>query len=210
MQGGTPLERRCASLGTLCLLLGILELVYCGQRVIMQLLNDRIVRAERAWFPSGAHPPPAAIYGEAEAFAHRVAPWEIARTVPFVVAAVALLFIARRLRQGDLPALGAARQWALAALGVVAVSLLVQIIAIAPATMDYQARIVELVPTPPHGKAPFDVGQFMASTTVVALGFGLAAGAVGMSVWPVILYIWAGRLRAEAAAQPAVAPAPAG
>jgi len=199
---GTPLERRCASLGNLCLVLGILEIGYCGQRVILQLLNDRIVRAERAFFPSGAHPPPAGIYSEAEAFAHRVAPWEIARTVPFVVAAVALLFIAHRLRQGDLAALGAARQWALAALGVVAVSLLVQIIAIVPATMDYQARVVEMLPTPPHGKAPFDVGQFTSSMTIVGLGFGLAFGAVGMSVWPVIFYIWAGRLRAEAAAQP--------
>jgi hypothetical protein len=207
MQGGTPLERRCASLGTLCLLLGILELVYCGQRVIVQLLNSRIVQAERAFLPTGPHPPPAAIYSEAEALAHRVAPWEIARTVPFVVAAVALLFIARRLRQGDLAALGAARQWALAALGVVAVSLLVQIIAIVPATMDYQARIVELLPTPPRSKAPFDVKQFTSSMTVVGVAFGLAFGAVGMSVWPVILYIWAGRLRAEAAAQPAVAPA---
>jgi hypothetical protein len=200
---GTPLGRRCASLGTLCLVLGILELVYCGQRVIMQLLNSRIVRAERAFLPSGAHPPPAAFYSEAEAFAHRVAPWEIARTVPFMVAALVLLFVARRLREGDLAALGAARQWALAALGVVVVSLLVQIVAIVPATMDYQARIVELLPTPPRGKAPFDVGQFTSSMTMVGLGFGMAFGAVGMSVWPVILYIWAGRLRAEARVQPA-------
>jgi hypothetical protein len=204
---GTPLDRRCASLGTLCLVLGILELVYCGQRVIFQLLNSRIVQAERALMPTGPRPPPAAIYSQAEVLAHRVMPWEIARTVPFVVASVALLFIARRLREGDLAALGAARQWALAALGVVAVSLLVQIVAIVPPTMDYQARIVEMLPMPPRGKTAFDVGQFMSSMTIVGVGFGLALGAVGMSVWPVILYIWAGRLRAEAATQPALAPA---
>jgi hypothetical protein len=179
--------------------LGILELVYCGQRVIVQLLNSRIVRAERAFLPTEPHPPPAAIYSEAEALAHRITPWEIARTVPFLVAAIALLFIARRLREGDLTALGAARQWALAALGVVVVSLLVQIVAIVPPTMDYQARIVELLPTPSRGaKPPFDVRQFTSSMTIAGLALGLAFGAVSMSVWPVILYIWAGRLRTEA------------
>ncbi len=44
---GSPLARRCASLGNLCLALGILEIVYCGQRVIFQLMNSRILAAER-------------------------------------------------------------------------------------------------------------------------------------------------------------------
>jgi hypothetical protein len=108
---------------------------------------------------------------------------------------------------GCLAALGAARQWALAALGVVAVSLLVQIVAIVPPTMDYQARIVELLPTAPRTKAPFDVKEFTSSMTMVSVALGLAFGAVGMSVWPVILYVWAGRLRAEAAARPIEQPA---
>jgi hypothetical protein len=199
---GAPLEQRCRSLGTLCLVLGILEIVYCGQKLILQLLNSRIVRAERALLPSGPYAPSATTFHEAEALARRIAPWETARTVPFVVAAVVLLFIARRLREGDLSALGAARQWALAALGVVAVSLLVQIVAVVPPTMDYQARVVELLPAPPRSRAPFDVGQFTSMATMIGMGLGLALGAVGMAVWPVILYVWAGRLRAEAAARP--------
>jgi hypothetical protein len=197
---GTPLGRRCAQLGTVCLVLGILELVYCGQKVIFQLLNARIVAAERTLLPSGPHGPSPAIYAEGEALARRVAPWEIARMVPFVVAAVVLLFIARRLRAGDLAALGAARQWALAALGVVVVSVIVQIVAIVPATVAYQQRLVELLP-PPSSAAhppPFDVGQMMSSMTMVGVAMGLAMGAVVMSVWPVILYVWAGRLQRDA------------
>ena len=42
--------------------------------------------------------------------------------------------------------------------------------------------------------------------TIVGLAFGLAFGAVGMSVWPVTLYIWAGRLRAEPRVTPAASP----
>jgi hypothetical protein len=194
---GTPIERRCASAGTLCLVLGILEIAYCGQRVIFQLLSNRVIAAERAFMPSSPGMSPA-IYGEAEALAHRVVPWEIARTVPFLVASVVLLFIARRLRAGDLSALGTARQWAIAALGVVGVSLIVQIVAIVPPTMDYQARVVELLPTASRKGAPFDVGQMMSSMTVVSLALGLAMGTVSMSVWPVILYVWAGRIRRDA------------
>jgi hypothetical protein len=196
---GTPLGRRCVQLGTLCLALGILEIVYCGQRVIFQLMNARIVAAERALLPSGPHGPSPAIYAEGEALAHRVAPWEIARMVPFVVAAVVLLFIARRLRASDLAALGAARQWALAALGVVVVSVLVQIVAIVPPTMAYEERVVELMPRPSSAHPPpFDVGQVTASMTMIGVVMGLAIGAVAMSVWPVILYVWAGRLQRDA------------
>lgn len=117
---------------------------------------------------------------------------------PFAVASVVLLFIARRLRAGDLGALGVARQWAIAALGVVALSVLVQIIAVIGPTMDYEARVVELMPKTPAAKAPFDVTQFMSSMTMMGLVMGVAMGAVAMSVWPAILYVWAGRIRRDA------------
>jgi hypothetical protein len=33
---------------------------------------------------------------------------------------------------------------------------------------------------------------------VVSLALGLAMGTVSMSVWPVILYVWAGRIQRDA------------
>ncbi len=193
---GSPLAARCRTLGTLSLVLAILEIVYCGQKVVFQLMNSRIIAAERAYMPKTPGMSPA-IYTEANELARRVVPWEIARMVPFIVASVVLLFIARRLRAGDLAALGVARQWAFAALGVVGLSLLVQIVAIVPATLDYQARMVELLPATPRG-APFDMGQMMSSMTMVGTVMGLAMGTVILSVWPIVLYVWACRLQRDA------------
>lgn len=197
---GTALATRCASLGNVCLVLGLLEIVYCGQKAIVQLLSGRIVAAERVLLPKAPHAAPAAMYGAAQDFARLVAPWEIARLVPFVLASVVLLFIARRLRAGDVSALGTARQWAVAALGVVALSALIQIVAIIPPTLEYQRRVVELLPPPPHGRAapPFDIGRIVASATTFGAVMGLAMGTVVLSVWPVGLFVWAGRLRRDA------------
>lgn len=198
---GSALAARCRTLGTLSLVLAILEIVYCGQKVVFQLMNSRIIAAERTFLPKTRGMSPA-IYTQANELARRVVPWEIARMVPFVVASVVLLFIARRLRAGDLAALGVARQWVFAALGVVGLSLLVQIVAIVPPTMDYQARMVELLPPTPKG-APFDMGPMVSSMTMVGTVMGLAMGTVILSVWPIVLYVWAGRLQREPRVVPA-------
>jgi hypothetical protein len=181
------------------LTLAILEIVYCGVRVILQLLHSQIAAAQRGIMPKTPGMSPA-FYAEAEALARRIEPWEIARTVPFVVASVVLLFIARRLRAGDAGALSAARQWALAAFGVVCVSLLVQVVAIVPPTLAYMTRVVELMPAPARTKAPFDVGAMMSSMTTFGVVMGLAMGTVFMSAWPIALYVWAGSLRRSASA----------
>jgi hypothetical protein len=200
---GTPLGQRCRSLGTVCLVLGILEIVFCGQKVLLQLLSGPIRAATRGLMPSATHGPSPAMLAAAEALAHRTVPWEIARTVPFLVASVVLLFIARRLRAGDLDALGAARQWSLAALGVVALSVLIQIVAIVPATLEYQSKVVDLLPPASGTKGPFDVGPMMSSMTTIIVVMGLAMGALFMSSWPVVLYVWAGRVQRDARQPPA-------
>ncbi len=135
----------------------------------------------------------------AHALALRTAPWEIARTVPFLLATGLLLWIAVRLRQGDARALFVARQWTLAAFGVIAVSLLIQVVAIVPPTMEYQRQVVETIPTVTAGKgaAPFDVKQMMSSMMVVGAVFGVVTGTLFLSAWPVVLRVWAGRLIRE-------------
>ncbi|HEX8792627.1 MAG TPA: hypothetical protein VF765_16885 [Polyangiaceae bacterium] len=193
---GSPLARQCRTLGTLSLTLAILEIVYCGQKLVLQLLNTRIIAAEKALLPSTPGMSPT-IYSDAAVLARRIAPWEAARMAPFIVASVVLLFIAARLRRGDLAALAVARQWAFAALGVVGLSLLIQIVAVVPPTLDYQEHMLHALPSATRKGAPIDIGPVMSSMTIVGTVMGLAMGTVIMSVWPVVLYLWAGRLRRE-------------
>lgn len=171
---------------------GILEIVYCALKGVLQLLNTRILAAERRLMPSPA------IFSAAETMSRRIVPWEIARTVPFAVASVVLLFIARRLRAGDLGALAVARQWAIAALGVVGVSLIVQFVAVVPATLDYQTKLADSLPSASRTGAPFDVGAMMSSLTMMGMVTSVGMGALILSAWPIVLYVWAGRLQRDA------------
>jgi hypothetical protein len=127
--------------------------------------------------------------------------------VPFVVATCVLLWIAIRVRRGDTKALGAARTWALAALGVVATSALVQVLVTIPATMEYQRQVMDAMAVlPPRAKAPFDIKGVMSAATIVGSIGGLVMGTMLLSVWPVTLYLWAGRLLRDATQAAEAAP----
>ena len=193
--------RRRETLGTVCLVLSIIELLYCGYRLLSPLLSRGILDAEKAFFrsmPTGAPAKP--MMDAAEAFMARIAVWEAARTVPFAVATCFLLWIAIRLRRGDAGALRAARTWMPFALGVVAVSALIQALVTVPATLEYQRQVVDLMPAMSSGaKAPFDVKAVTSAVTMVSAIAGMALGTLFLSVWPVVLYVWAGRLIRDAA-----------
>jgi uncharacterized membrane protein YqjE len=194
-----PAERY-KKLGTTCLVLAILELVYCLWRLVGQLLTTPIMKAERTMLPSSPHGPRMNdVWDAAQELSHRIAPWETARTIPFALATGFLLWIAIRLRRGDGAALFAARKWVFAAFGVIAVSLLIQIAVVVPATMDYQRHVADAMPVVSHGSAPppLDMKKFMSNMTVFGTVFGLVIGTVFVSVWPVILYVWAGKLIRE-------------
>jgi hypothetical protein len=199
-----PLAQRCQALGTTCLVLALLEMLDCVQKIATQLFSRTMIEGQRSLFPTKPHGPPmGAMLDAAQQMAARIAPWEIARNLPYLAASVMLLLIANRLRKGDLAALATARQWVFAAFGVIAVSLLIQIVAVVPATMDYQRSIVESLPATPGGKGapPFDVKQMVSSMTVVGTLLGLVFGTAFMSAWPIVLFVWAGRLLREARAQ---------
>jgi hypothetical protein len=183
--------------------LAILELLYCAQKLVSQIFSHSMIEGQRSLFPTTPHGPPMnAMLDAAQALSRRIAPWEIGRTLPYVAATVLLLLIAIRLRRGEVAALVTARQWAFAAFGVVAVSLLIQIVAILPATMDYQRVIVESMPAAPAGTGapPFDMKQMMSSMTLVGTLVGLVMGTAFMSAWPIVLYVWSGKLLRQARA----------
>jgi hypothetical protein len=185
------------TLGTTALVLGILELCYCGFRLVSQALNATILAAEKSMFRTTPHGPPmGALMDEAQVYAHRIAPWEMLRTVPFAVATGVLVWIAVRLRRGDEGALEAARRWIYWALGAVVFSLLVQLVFTLPATMEYQRHVVAAMPVlPGHGGAPpVDTRELMGSMTLVSTILGVVFGTAFLSAWPIVFHVWSGRL----------------
>jgi hypothetical protein len=185
------------TLGTTALVLGILELSYCGFRLVTQALNSTLIAAEKSILPATPHGPPmGALMDEAQVFAHRIAPYEVLRTVPFAVATGVLLAIAVRLRRGDEGALEAARRWIYWAMAAIVFSLLVQVVFTLPATMEYQRHVVDVMPVlPSRGGAPaVDMKQMMGSMTLVSTILGVVFGTGFLAAWPIAFHVWSGRL----------------
>jgi hypothetical protein len=196
-----PLGSRIHSLGTLSLVLAILELLYCAVRVGSAALSSAVIEMQRS--AMRAMPPEAtqglgAIQDVAQGFARRMMIWELVRLFPFVVATAFLMWIALRLRKGDTTALRAARTWMFGALGAIVLSLLIQLLVTVPLAAEMQSRMLGVLNT--NGKGPpIDTSALAGITevfTVATMGFG----AMVLSTWPVVLYLWAGRLSREAQA----------
>jgi hypothetical protein len=199
------------TLGTVCLVLSIIELLYCLQRLLSPLLTRNVLEMQKVLFrtlPSA--PPTNPIMDAAETFMARIAVWEITRTVPFVLCTGFLLWIAIRLRRGDARALVAARTWMAFALAAVLVSALIQILFTVPMAMEYQRHVMEAMPAMPGAAAaPFDVKTMTSTITMVSTIAGLVLGTLFLSVWPVVLFVWAGRLVRDTATAAAEAGAAA-
>jgi hypothetical protein len=194
-----PAAKRYEQLGTVCLVLAILELLYCTSRVLNQALGKSMLRGQRALMPSLPNAPPVSgVMDAAEVMMSRVALWEALRTIPFVVATGVLLWIALRLRRGDASALSAARNWMYGAFGAIAASLLIEILVILPAQMDYMRHITDAIPTSSGGaSSPIDVKQVTASIALVTMPFTLIGRTAFLAAWPIVLFVWAGRLQRE-------------
>jgi hypothetical protein len=196
-----PAAKRIRTLGNVCLGLGLLELLYSLQHLVGPLLTKAIFRWEKAFLPKTRGGPPMGKMMDAAArFAERIAVWEVVRAIPFIVATSFLIAIAVRLRRGDRTALGAVRIWTYAALGVVALSLLIQVLVTVPATLAYEKMLVDLMPATGSGAAapPFDLGAVMGRVTLVTTVLSLLIGTLFLSVWPIALLVWAGRLERAA------------
>lgn len=195
----TPQSRRVL-LGNVSLALAILDLLYCLYRLLMPFLSRSIVGFQREMMASTSGPNMSEMMDVAQKFADRIAPWEALRTVPFIIASAVLLWIAIRLRRGDGEALRTARTWAFGAFGAVAISLLIQVLVIVPATLDYQHEVMGMMlKTMPAGRSgsPVDVGAIAGSITLASTVVGVVMSTLGLLIWPVALLIWTGRLTRE-------------
>jgi hypothetical protein len=149
---------------------------------------------------SGLSPAPGATppgMGAVEEVMRRVMAAEITRTIPFMIASGFLIWIALRLRKGEIAALKAAQKWAWWALGVVVLSVLIQLLVTVPATLEYSRKLTRAIPALPRGArgAPaFDPGGFFDTMMMISTLFSMIFGALFMSAWPVGLYFWSASL----------------
>jgi hypothetical protein len=199
---------RYATLGTTALVLAVIQLLFDAQRMVSALFGGSFVSAERGLFPARAGMPSFdKMFDAAQAFAARIALWEAVRAIPFVLASSALVWIGVRLRRGDGAALATARRWVAGAFVVLIASVLVQAFVTIPATIEYSKTIFESFPAMPTGKAamPFDIKEMTSQMTVVLAILGAFASTTILAVWPIVLFVWAGKLQRETLAPSAPA-----
>jgi hypothetical protein len=203
-----PLHDRLRSLGTLALVLSIMQIASTVLGLLSNLGSSSMMGFQRQMMGGGAAQSEA-IFKAAEEFSGKIAVAEAIRGVPFAIASGWLLMIAMRLRRGDVTALKPAREWPFVAFGVLALSVIVQLTFSVPAMMEYQQRIVSSMPAMPKGRGapPFDFAAMMETMMAGAAYGGMVIGTVVMSIWPIVLRVWSGRLLRDAQAQP---PAPPG
>lgn len=211
--GDGPLAKRFHSLGTVSLVLAILELLYCFWKLVSAALVSAILAAPLAL--GGSAPPPSplpAVLSSASAFAGKLAVWEAARALPFAVASGVLIGIALRLRRGERQALFTARAWVWWALGVIVASVALQLFVILPMTLEYERQLMSGFPSIPSGSGapPIDIGHFMDTWTLVSAGISLLVGTMIFAAWPIVLRVWADRLILDTTPQEAYRSPPTG
>jgi hypothetical protein len=192
-------DKKIRTLGQVAFVLSLVELAYCAYRMFSSAVMGPLMRwyFESLLGRSGMRKVPF-LEGMGD-FMTKIAIAEVVRSVPFVVASVVLLRISLRLKRAEPAALDDARKWLFWALGAIAVSILVQAVVTLPATMEWQEKFVAAMPAMPppgtRGAPPFDMKQMITMMTMASSLVGLLFGSVMMAVFPVVVYVWAGKLK---------------
>lgn len=168
-----------------------------ANRVLSPLLSKSLLILERNLFasilPAGVPNPLDATTKATEELASTLAVWELLRALPFLAANAALFWIALRMRKGERRSLDHARKWIYGAMAALAVSVVIQATVTIPATLAFSRKLVEGIPKPP-GPAPFDLGAFTGSLTLMSSIMSAAFSTLALAAWPIILWIWSARL----------------
>ncbi len=196
--GNAALAKRFGTLGTTCLVLGILDILFVVQKLVSAALTSQMLALQGKMMPATTPGMPA-VMSAAQDFATKIALWEALRALPFGVASGFLVWIGLRLRRGDRDALFTARVWTWWAFGVVAASALLQVVVTIPATLEYEQRIMSALPLPSKSGAPFDMKKFMDGWMLASTIIGLVIGTVFMAAWPLALRLWSDRLLRDTA-----------
>jgi hypothetical protein len=180
-------DKKVRFLGTVTMILAFLKLVVFGLWIV------RSVATLAGVDDAPRHVPVRAIDRGLDAFHRTIAIWDVLRAVPFIAIGALLLTIAIRLQRGDATALMALRKWFFWSLGALAISICIQVFVTIPATLKWDTKAADWLPSLPM----FDTKQMLSVLIVSLLVAGLVFGALLRLVIPIVLYVWAGRLRAE-------------
>lgn len=196
LPGGTPpqVDGDLASLGTTCLVLATLEILYALYKVAMSALSLFLMQSALSGSPpsaSGLDP----MLELTQRYMLTASLTEMGRMVPYLVASGVLIAIAFRLRQGQAAALRATRLWAWCALAVVVLSVLVTAAITLPLSFELQEAVARQVPT---GSAPPPGGTWELFGMLSGI-ISMVVGAVVMSIWPVVLLFWTDKLERQLA-----------
>jgi hypothetical protein len=189
LQPVPPVADRLRGIALTSLWLGIAEIAYCLYKLLAQIFMPVL------WSPGRGR----IVYytpemqAAAQAYTARIAPWEMLRTAPFVIATGFLLWIALRLRAGDVSALRAARLWGVLAFIPIGISVVIQSVITVPAAVVYERAVVASIPPLPGG-APFDVQKTMGTFMTASALAGLFVTNLALCVWPIVVHYWARRL----------------
>lgn len=199
---GPPADRRLISLGTTCVVLAVLEIIWCVLKALYTV-------AQTAQFAKSSAPPSmpgmpdmSKVTEAAEDFTREMVLWESVRMLPFLVASIALIVVGNRLRAGRREALRSAQTWVVGALAAILASAALQLLVIIPATMAYSRKIMDLMLSGVPGGAgatPVDFKGVMSTMTAVTSYLGVLLGAAFLALWPVVLWFWAVRIQRDAA-----------
>lgn len=198
LPGGTPpqADRDLASLGTTCLVLAVLDILYALYKVAMSALSLFFMRSALS-SPAPPSSAPDPMLALTERYMLTASLTEMGRMVPYLLASGVLIAIAFRLRQGQAEALRSTRLWAWCALGVVVLSVIVTAAITLPLTLELQEAVARQFPT---GSAPSPGGSWELLGMLSGL-IQMVVGAVIMSIWPVVLLFWTDKLQRQLAAK---------
>ena len=185
-QPTSPASNRLLPLGLVSVLLALFEIGWFGYKLIGALIAGLLDHAQRALLPGAVPAPVASAVARVTETVRKLAAWELVSLTPIGFMSVALAIIAVGLMMDRPWWLTAARVWCCGAYAALVVSLSIQVFVLAPQIAEVQ-RFVDR-----HLAA-----GGARSSVVVPTMLPMILHAMVLGLWPLILFLWAGRARLE-------------
>ena len=171
-------------LGLVSVLLALFEIGWFGYKLIGALIAGVLDHAQRALLPGAVPPQVASSVARVTETIRKLAAWELVSLTPIGFMSAALAIIAVGLMMDRPWWLTAARVWCCGAYAALVVSLSIQVFVLAPQIAEVQ-RFVDK-----HLAA-----SGARSSVVVPTMLPMIVHAMVLGLWPLILFLWAGRMR---------------
>ena len=177
-------SNRMLPLGLVSVLLALFEIGWFGYKLIGALVAGVLDHAQRALLPGAVPPQVASSVARVTETVRKLAAWELVSLTPIGFMAAALAIIAVGLMMDRPWWLTTARIWCCGAYAALVVSLSIQVFVLAPQIAEVQRFVDKHL-----------ASSGTRSSVVVPTMLPMIFHAVLLGLWPLILFLWAGRLR---------------